>query len=87
MTIIATQAQSQASKQQTATNLAHSAKTFTPAWLRPAQAAAHLGFSKATLYRKLKDDPTFPRPHRLGESCSVLNREALDQWVLSQPTE
>ena len=62
-------------------------KTFTPAWLRPAQAAAYLGFSRATLYRKLKDDPTFPRPYRLGEACSVLNRDALDQWVFSQPIE
>ena len=82
-----TKSQSQVTKQQTATTLAQSAKTFTPGWLRPAQAAAYIGISKPTLYRKLKDDPTFPRPHRLGDACTVLNREALDQWVMSHVTE
>lgn len=76
--------QSQTSKQQTASALAAQGR-FMPAWLRPAEAAAYLGISKTTLYRKIKDDPTFPHLHRLSDSCSVMNREALDAWVIAQP--
>lgn len=85
MTAITTKSQSQTSKQQTASALAQSGKNFTPAWLRPAQAALYIGISKPTLYRRLKDDPTFPRPRKLGDACCVLSREELDVWVLSQP--
>lgn len=43
-----------------------------------------LGISKSTLYRLLNDDPTFPKPIRLGARRVGFRDTDLKDWVDSQ---
>ena len=49
--------------------------------LRPAQAAAHLGISKATLYRWAAEMPDFPKPLHLGKRSSGWRLADLESWI------
>ena len=40
--------------------------------------------SRGWIYRKERQDPTFPRLVRLGKRKTVLNLEQLKEWVKSQ---
>lgn len=50
-------------------------------FLRPPQAASHLGISVRQLYRLVKTDSDFPKLHRLGANTTVIERAALDAWA------
>ena len=52
--------------------------------LRPDAAAAYLGISKNTLYRWLREKPTFPRLIKIGERCSGWRGAELDAWLDAQ---
>lgn len=52
-----------------------------PAVLRPKQAAAYIGMSLPSLWRFMREDPTFPRAFKLGANASGILREELDEWL------
>ena len=58
-----------------------------PASVRPKQAATEvLGIGVSSLWRKLKEAPTFPRPRRLSARCTVFDVEELLAWRDSKIT-
>ncbi len=52
-----------------------------PAVLRPTQAAAYIGASVPTFWRRIKEDPTFPRPFKVGPNSTAVMRADLDAWL------
>lgn len=50
--------------------------------LRTASAVA--GLSIATLYRKSKSDPTFPKLVRMGKRCTRVRAADLTSWLASK---
>lgn len=50
--------------------------------LRTASAVA--GLSAATLYRKAKTDPTFPRLVKMGQRCTRIRAGDLTAWLAAQ---
>lgn len=52
--------------------------------LRMSTAAAVAGLSQATLYRKAKADPTFPRLVKLGQRCTRIRAGDLTDWLAAQ---
>ncbi|MCO5976805.1 helix-turn-helix transcriptional regulator [Ideonella oryzae] len=51
-----------------------------PELIRPAAAATRYSLSRRTLGRRMKDDPTFPRPIRLGSRVVLFKRSELDAY-------
>ncbi|MBK9361927.1 MAG: AlpA family phage regulatory protein [Rubrivivax sp.] len=47
-------------------------------------ASAVAGTSEATLYRKAKTDPSFPRLVRLGARCTRIRAGDLTAWLAAQ---
>ena len=45
------------------------------------EAAARLTISRPTLYNKLKNDPTFPRPIYVAKSAPRWRVDELDAWL------
>lgn len=62
------------------------ASTFDPAatLIRMPELLALTGLQRATVYKRLKDDPTFPRPVPLSDSTA---RGAPVAWVLAEVQE
>ncbi len=54
------------------------------ALLRMKTAAAVAGLSEATLYRKAKTDPTFPRLVKMGQRCTRIRAGDLTAWLAAQ---
>lgn len=63
-----------------------SAKLFTNAQLVTfKQACSILQISRTTLWRRIKDDPRFPRPVKVGGiNCPRLHLNALQEYVNAQ---
>jgi predicted DNA-binding transcriptional regulator AlpA len=49
--------------------------------LRPAQGAKKLGISVPTLYRYARDNPNFPKLHKLSERVTILFEDELDAFM------
>ena len=47
-------------------------------------ASAVSGLSEATLYRKAKADPTFPRLVKMGQRCTRIRAGDLTAWLAAQ---
>ncbi|GMV74877.1 MAG: hypothetical protein AMXMBFR78_18270 [Rubrivivax sp.] len=47
-------------------------------------AAAVAGLSETSIYRKAKEDPTFPRLIRMGRRCTRIRAGDLAAWLASQ---
>lgn len=47
-------------------------------------AAAVAGLSETTIYRKAKEDPTFPRLIRMGRRCTRIRAGDLTAWMAAQ---
>lgn len=47
--------------------------------------AALLGASVATVYRLLRDDPSFPRPRALGRRMTRWVSSEVEAWIVSRP--
>ena len=47
-------------------------------------AAAVAGLSETTIYRKAKEDPTFPRLIRMGRRCTRIRAGDLTAWLAAQ---
>lgn len=60
------------------------AATIPDALLRLSTAAALLGASEATLYRKAAADPTFPRLVKMGKRCTRIRAGDLTAWLAAQ---
>jgi prophage regulatory protein len=54
------------------------------ALLKLATAAQLAGLSEATLYRKAKTDPSFPRLIRMGARCTRIRAGDLTAWLAAQ---
>jgi len=44
-------------------------------------------FSRATVWRKAKYDPGFPRPFKLSQGVTVWDEAEILDWIESQKTE
>ena len=60
------------------------AATIPDALLKMPTAAALAGMSEATLYRKAKYDPAFPRLVKLGARCTRIRAGELTAWLAAQ---
>lgn len=58
--------------------------TQTPAALRPRFAAQYVGFGLSTLWKRAKEDPTFPQPRKLGPRITAWMRDDLDAFLEGQ---
>ena len=54
------------------------------ALLRMQTAAQVTGLSEATLYRKAKSDPTFPKLIKVGIRCTRIRAGELTAWMAAQ---
>jgi predicted DNA-binding transcriptional regulator AlpA len=52
--------------------------------IRKNDACKKLGISRATLYRIINRDPTFPSPHKISNSISVFCEHDINEWVESR---
>lgn len=52
--------------------------------LRVKGVAAFLGCGVATVWRRTKDDPTFPKPIKLSERVTVWKLSEIEAWVESR---
>lgn len=50
-------------------------------YIRPNDAAKKLGIGRSSLWHKIKHDPEFPRPVKLGPKTTVLSEADLDAYV------
>lgn len=52
--------------------------------LRVPDVAAFLGCGVATVWRRTKDDPTFPKPIKLSPRVTVWKLSELEDWISSR---
>jgi prophage regulatory protein len=52
--------------------------------LRVHQVSKKIGLSRATIYRLLKIDPTFPKPQKLAISAIGWQEQDIDAWIASK---
>lgn len=52
--------------------------------LRVPDVAAFLGCGVATVWRRTKDDPTFPKPIKLSPRVTVWKLSELEDWITSR---
>lgn len=52
--------------------------------LRVPDVAAFLGCGVATVWRRTKDDPTFPKPIKLSPRVTVWRITELEDWITSR---
>lgn len=45
------------------------------------------GFSPATVWRKVKTDPGFPRPYKLSQGVTVWDEAELLSWIADKKSE
>lgn len=54
-----------------------------PQILRLKQVCAITNLSAATIWRKLKTDPTFPKPFKIGTNSTAWDFEEISEWIKS----
>ena len=52
-------------------------------YLRVKETAAYLGCSVPTVWRKMRDDPAFPKSIKLSERVTVWKLSELESWISS----
>lgn len=60
------------------------AATIPDALLKMPTAAAVAGMSEATLYRRAKSDPSFPKLVKMGKRCTRVRAGDLTAWLAKQ---
>lgn len=55
--------------------------------LRPAQAAEKLAIGLSSFWLKVKTDPLFPRPFKMGARTTVIYEHELDAYLEACATE
>ena len=58
-----------------------SASTSPRRALRPPQAAEKLGIGLSTLWTKVKSDPEFAQPVKIGPRVTIFFEDELDAWL------
>lgn len=53
-------------------------------YVRPKEAAKKLGIGISTLWLKIKHDPDFPQPIKLGPNTTVLVEHEIDRYVYTR---
>ncbi|WP_250495458.1 AlpA family phage regulatory protein [Caballeronia sp. GAWG1-1] len=56
-------------------------------YLRPKDAAAKLGMGLSTIYWKVENDASFPRPVKFSEKTTVFIESELDAWADARVAE
>ena len=59
-------------------------QTQTSKSLRPKQAAEFLGIGLSSLWRRINEDPAFPRPRKVSERVTYFLEHELVEWRDSQ---
>jgi prophage regulatory protein len=54
------------------------------ALLKPPTTAELMGLSIITLYRKCRDDASFPKPVKLGKRCTRWKADEVRAWLQAQ---
>lgn len=49
--------------------------------IRVKEVAELLGFGVSTIWRKVKEDPSFPRPHKISERITVWQLSEILNWI------
>jgi prophage regulatory protein len=49
--------------------------------LKAKQICEKIGFSLPTLWRKVKNDPTFPKPFKIGANSTAWDAQEIDAWI------
>lgn len=57
-----------------------------PVYSRPAAGARMIGIGESSIWAKAKNDPTFPRPIKLGPRTTVFKTSELLAWAESRTT-
>ena len=52
--------------------------------MRLPQVIERLGVGHSTLYRLVADDPTFPRPVKVGRKVVAWRSDLLEEWIVRQ---
>lgn len=52
--------------------------------LRLPEVIERLGVGRTTLYKLVAEDPTFPRPVKVGRKVVAWRSDLLDEWVVTQ---
>lgn len=52
--------------------------------IRPKYAAAYFGIGITKLWQLARTDPTFPKPFKIGNRCTLWYRAELDSWIARQ---
>ena len=52
--------------------------------LRIAQLVQKAGLSRQTIYRRLNDDPYFPKPFSIGSNSVAWDETEVDRWLESR---
>ncbi|WP_084199743.1 helix-turn-helix transcriptional regulator [Noviherbaspirillum autotrophicum] len=60
---------------------------FIRRYLRPKVAAKKLGIADSTLWLKIKTDPDFPQPIKIGPNTTVLIEDEIDHYVSTRSRE
>jgi predicted DNA-binding transcriptional regulator AlpA len=56
----------------------------TPRFIKRSEAVRAWGMSRTTAWRLERDDPTFPKPIRLGPGLYVYEASAVEAWERSK---
>ena len=52
--------------------------------MRLPQVIERLGVGRSTLYRLVAEDPTFPRPVKVGRKVVAWRSDLLEEWIVHQ---
>ena len=52
--------------------------------LRLPEVLERIGVGRTMLYRLLAEDPTFPRPVKVGRKIVAWRSDLLEEWIVSQ---
>ena len=52
--------------------------------MRLPQVIERLGVGRSTLYRLVAEDPTFPRPVKVGRKVVAWRSDLLEEWIVRQ---
>lgn len=64
-----------------ASSVASEPRASPKSYIRPKEAAKKLGIGLSTLWMKIKNDPEFPQPIKLGPNTTVLADDEIDRYV------
>lgn len=52
--------------------------------IRLPEVQERVGVARSTIYRLVANDPTFPRPMKVGRRVIAWRSDLLEEWIVSQ---